>query len=46
VATEDIRYVAQPVLQHRIIVNFAAEAENISSLDLITMILEEVKEEQ
>jgi MoxR-like ATPase len=44
VAAEDIRAVAQPVLQHRIIVNFAAEAEGITSSDLINMILEAVPE--
>jgi len=44
VAAEDIRFVAQPVLGHRIIVNFAAEAEGISSLDVVDWILKEVKE--
>ena len=44
VAAEDIRAVALPVLQHRIIVNFAAEAEGITSADLVKMILAEVKE--
>jgi MoxR-like ATPase len=44
VAAEDIRAVAEPVLRHRIIVNFAAEAEGITSSDLIRMILDEVDE--
>ena len=44
VAAEDIRFVAHPVLQHRIITNFTAEAEGITSASLIDMILEEVKE--
>ncbi|MHC4884749.1 MAG: AAA family ATPase [Planctomycetota bacterium] len=44
VAAEDIRAVAQSVLQHRIIVNFAAEADGITSETLINMILDEVKE--
>jgi len=44
VAAEDIRAVARAVLAHRIIVNFAAEAEGITSLDLIEMILQEVKD--
>ncbi len=44
VAAEDIRAVAQPVLRHRIIVNFAAEADGITSENLIEMILAEVKE--
>ena len=44
VAAEDIRSVANPVLRHRIIVNFAAEAEGITAVDLIDMILDQVKE--
>lgn len=34
-ATEDIRALAQPVLRHRIIPNFHAEAENMTSDDII-----------
>jgi MoxR-like ATPase len=45
VAAEDIRAVAHPVLQHRIIVNFTAEAEGITSADLIEMMLDEVPEQ-
>lgn len=44
VAAEDIRAVAHPVLRHRIIVNFAAEADGITSDKLIDMILAQVKE--
>ncbi|HUU70682.1 MAG TPA: MoxR family ATPase [Planctomycetota bacterium] len=44
VAAEDVRAVAHPVLRHRIIVNFAAEAEGITSADLVEMILKDVKE--
>lgn len=44
VAAEDIRAIAKPVMQHRIIVNFTAEADDITSLDLIDMILKEVQE--
>ncbi len=44
VAAEDIRAVAQPVLRHRIIVNFAAQADRITSENLIEMILQEVTE--
>ena len=43
VATEDIRAVARPVLAHRIIVNFAAQADGVSSLDLVDRILETVE---
>jgi len=44
VAAEDIRSVARPVLAHRIIVNFTAEAEGITSLDLVERILDIVEE--
>lgn len=40
VAKEDILAVAPPVLRHRIMVNFAAEAEGISSEHIIKWILE------
>jgi MoxR-like ATPase len=44
VAAEDIRAVAHPVLQHRIIVNFTAEADGVTSAKLVDMILDTVKE--
>ena len=44
VAAEDIRAVAHPVLQHRIIVNFAAEADGVTPAKLVDMILDAVKE--
>ena len=44
VAAEDIRAVAHPVLRHRIIVNFAAEADGITADKLVDMILEITKE--
>lgn len=39
-AEEDVRAVAQIVLGHRILVSFAAEAEGISSRDMIRKLLE------
>jgi MoxR-like ATPase len=42
VATEDIRRVAHPVLRHRIITNFNAEADSITSDDLVEMLLDAV----
>jgi len=42
VAKEDILAVALPVLRHRIIVNFAAQAEGIRSEDVVRMILDHV----
>ena len=43
VTAEDIRHVARPVLTHRIIVNFAAEADGVTSVDIIDKILGTVK---
>jgi MoxR-like ATPase len=43
VTTEDIRQVAYPVLTHRVLVNFAADADGITSLDIIGKILDSVK---
>jgi len=40
---DDIRRVTGPVLKHRIIPSFNAEAEGISSLDIIAKLLEETK---
>ncbi len=39
---DDVRSVAQPVLRHRILPNFSAEAEGITSDDLVKRILESV----
>lgn len=38
---EDVRQVAAPVLRHRILTNFNAEAEGVSALDIVERILEE-----
>ena len=43
VAPEDIRRVALPVLRHRVLPNFAAEAEGIGAERLVTEILERVQ---
>lgn len=40
---EDVRYIARQVLEHRLILNFKAEAENIKSLDIIEKLLKTVK---
>ncbi len=40
VTAEDIRKVAYPVLTHRVLVNFAAEADGVTSIDIIARILE------
>ena len=42
---EDIRAVSKPVLRHRILTNFNAEADGITSLDIIERLLEIVEPE-
>ena len=42
VAPEDIRRVVQPVLRHRVLVNFAAEAEGVTTEQVINALLEHV----
>ncbi len=39
---DDVRAVARPVLRHRIIPNFTAEADGISSLDIVAKLLDAV----
>jgi MoxR-like ATPase len=42
-SVEDVRAVVPSILRHRIITNFKAQAEGITSLDLIERLLNEVK---
>ncbi len=42
ITPEDVRYIAMDVLRHRIILNFEAEAEEITPEDLIRRLLETV----
>jgi len=44
VSTADIRYVAVPVLRHRIGCNFAASSEGIDSVEIVRRIIEAVPE--
>ncbi|MBI4244839.1 MAG: MoxR family ATPase [Planctomycetes bacterium] len=46
VSIEDVRKVAIPILRHRIILNFAAEAEGIKSEELIKKLLEEIPDSE
>jgi MoxR-like ATPase len=39
-AEDDVRRMAIPVLRHRIVPNFNAEAEDISGVDLIERLLD------
>jgi len=43
VSSEDIRAVAHPVLRHRLITNFSAEAEGVTPDGIITRLLETVR---
>jgi MoxR-like ATPase len=45
VAFDDVRYFSEEVLQHRILLNYDGQAENIRVQDLIRELLEQVKEE-
>ncbi|MBS3763731.1 MAG: MoxR family ATPase [Planctomycetes bacterium] len=44
ITTEDIQAVAKPVMRHRVLVNYAAISEGLSSDDIVEHILEEVPE--
>jgi MoxR-like ATPase len=46
VSTEDIRQVAAPVLRHRIVTNFNAEAEGIKSDDIIKKLTDFIPRQQ
>ncbi len=37
---DDVRAVAKPVLRHRLVTNFNAEAEGVSAVKIVTMLLE------
>ena len=45
VATEDIRALALPVLRHRVLTNFHADAEGVTSEDIIRQLLDTVSTE-
>jgi MoxR-like ATPase len=43
-SVEDVRAIAHPVLRHRIVTNFNADADGVSTDDIIDMLLEGVSE--
>jgi MoxR-like ATPase len=43
VSPDDLRRVAMPVLRHRVLVNFAAEAEGVGAEDVIAEVMEQVR---
>ena len=44
-STADVKAVAKPVLRHRIVTSFNAEADGVGTLDIIEKLLQDVKEE-
>jgi len=44
VAIDDVKKIAVPVLRHRLSTNFQAQAEGMSTEDVIQRLLKEVKE--
>lgn len=44
-SVEDVRAAAKPVLRHRIVTSFNAEADGVGALDVIEKLLDDVKEE-
>ena len=46
VSTEDIRQVAVPVLRHRIVTNFTAEAEGVRPDTIIKRLMEHIPRQQ
>jgi len=44
VSCKDIRRAAVPVLRHRILTNFAADSEGLTSMDIVNKLLEEIPE--
>ncbi len=43
VATDDIRALARPTLEHRLIINYKAEAEGVTSQALVSRLVETIK---
>ena len=41
---EDVRFAAYPVLRHRIVTSFNAEADGVDTMEIIKRILDTVKE--
>jgi MoxR-like ATPase len=45
-SVEDVRAVARPVLRHRIVTSFNAEADGVGTPDIITRLLDDVKAQE
>ncbi|MCC6580813.1 MAG: MoxR family ATPase [Phycisphaeraceae bacterium] len=44
VSIDDIRFVAKPVMRHRLVTNFTAESENVRTDDVIDQLLNDIPE--
>ena len=44
VSCQDVRTASEPVLAHRVMTNFAAEADGVTSMDVIRKIIETIPE--
>jgi MoxR-like ATPase len=44
-STEDVKAAAKPVLRHRIVTSFNAEADGVGTMEIIEKLLQDVKEE-
>ncbi len=44
VAIDDVRFVAKPAMRHRLVTNFTAESENVSTDDIVGQLLDELPE--
>ena len=45
VSNEDIRYVALPVLRHRLVTSFAAESDSVSTDNIVEKLFEVIDED-
>lgn len=45
-SVDDVKRVARPVMRHRIVTSFNAEADGVGTLDIINKLLEDVKEKR
>ena len=44
VSTDDIRYVAQPVLRHRLVTSFRAESDGVTADHIVEKLFDVVRE--
>ena len=45
VSTDDIRYVAFPVMRHRLVTSFAAESDGVTTDNIVEKLIDVVREE-